>query len=177
MRAAPRDVKPHVAVADEDPQHREVVPAAPCLHVQVAEVVQGFSHDFLAGCNRRRVAAAGDVHVPHQHADAARKLRSIAVVQVEGLPVHVHVVSRCGGPGACLHKGSGLVFDVPEAEVRAASGEVCAWHGIRHNVSDIDVRVMEAFPRVPHFRAEDEVGAGGGPEGGQKVAELVDVPA
>ena len=176
MRAAPRDVHPHVAVADEHPQHREVVPAAPCLHVQEAEVVQGFSHDFLAGCHRRRVAAAGDVHVPHQHADAARKLRSIAVVQVEGLPVHVHVVIGCGGPGACLHKGSGFVPDVPEAEVRAASGEVRVCHGIRDNVSDIDARVVEAFPRVAHLRAEDEVGAGGGPEGVQKVAELEDVP-
>ena len=177
MRAAPRDVHPHVAVADEHPQHREVVPAAPCLHVQEAEVVQGFSHDFLAGCHRRRVAAAGDVHVPHQHADAARKLRSIAIVQVEGLPVHVHVVIRCGGPGACLFKGSGLEPDVPEVEVRAASGEVRGWHGIRHSVSDIDARVVEAFPRVAHLRAEDEVRAGGGPEGVQKVAELDDVPA
>ena len=109
MRAAPRDVKPHVAVADEDPQHREVVPAAPCLHVQVAEVVQGFSHDFLAGCNRRRVAAAGDVHVPHQQADlwsrklrsiAVRKPSSIAVGQVKGLPVHVRWMARRRGPGA-----------------------------------------------------------------------------
>ena len=172
----------HVAVADENPHHREVVPALPCAHVDVGEVLQGAFHESFAGGHRRRVDSAdGDVHVPHQQPDfvrstGARKLSSIAVVQVEGLPVHVHVVIGCGGPGACLHKGSGFVPDVPEAEVRAASGEVRVCHGIRDNVSDIDARVVEAFPRVAPLRAEDEVGAGGGPEGVQKVAELEDVP-
>ena len=107
-----------VAVADEDPHHREVCSAAPCVHLEAGEVLQGLLHDSSPGGFCRRAGPAdGDVHVPHQKTDfwsrnlksiavrklrsiTVRKRRSIAVGQVEGLPVHVRGMARRGGPGA-----------------------------------------------------------------------------
>ena len=110
LRHGQRGVLVEVAVADEEPHHREVVPVAPFVHLEAGKVVQGVAHDSSPrGLRRRFGAADGDVHVPHQQADlwsrklksiAVRKLRSIAVGQVEGLPVHVRDMTRRGGPRA-----------------------------------------------------------------------------
>ena len=98
-----------VAVADEEPHHREVLSAPPSVHLKPREEDQGLLQDCTLGGFRWRGSAGCDVHVPHEQADlwsrklrsiAVRKLRSIAVGQVEGLPVHVGGMTRVHCPGA-----------------------------------------------------------------------------
>ena len=45
LRGRFRALLVEVAVADEEPHHREVSSAAPCVHLEVGEVLQGLLHD------------------------------------------------------------------------------------------------------------------------------------